>query len=110
MFINGDLTPLFLFRHHVYEAGAIERPDGKSRVTLSRDLLEKERKKDFAPGMADRFLQRTRYFTDSGVIGTRAFVAENARRFSHLFQSRHEKIPKRVSGIRGLYSLKQLTS
>jgi hypothetical protein len=55
-----------------------------------------------------RFQYRTRYFTDSGIIETKAFVAENYQRFKHLFQSKHEKTPKRITGIDGLYSLKRL--
>ncbi|MFH0725916.1 MAG: hypothetical protein V2B19_06130 [Pseudomonadota bacterium] len=51
----------------------------------------------------------TRYFTDSGIIGTKAFVAENYLRFKHLFQSKPEKKPKPVTGIDGMYSLKRLS-
>jgi len=98
------------YRRYVYEAGAVERHDGKKGKTLDQVLVEKEREKDFVPTATDRFLRRTRYFTDSGIIGTRAFVAEQGRNFRHLFQCRHEKIPKRVEGIHGLYSLKRLTS
>ena len=98
------------YRRYVYEAGAVEKHDGKRAKTLDQGLVEKERENDFVPTATDRFLRRTRYFTDSGVIGTRAFVAEKARNFRHLFQARHEKIPKRVEGLNGFYSLKRLTS
>jgi len=33
------------------------------------------------------FDYRTRYFSDSGIIGTREFVAVNYKRFKHIFQS-----------------------
>ncbi|MFH1165486.1 MAG: hypothetical protein V1852_15775 [Pseudomonadota bacterium] len=49
-------------------------------------------------------------FTDSGIIGTKAFVAENYQRFKHLLQSKHEKTPKLITGIDGLYSLKRLSN
>jgi hypothetical protein len=39
---------------------------------------------------------------------TAAFIAENYQRFKHLFGSKHEKKPKPVTGINGLYSLKRL--
>jgi hypothetical protein len=41
---------------------------------------------------------RTRYFTNSGVIGSREFGAENYHRFRHLFYSKHEKRPKPIKG------------
>ena len=51
---------------------------------------------------------RTRYFTDSGIIGTKEFVSGNYRRFKDLFMSRKDKIPKPVAGLDGVYSLKRL--
>ena len=54
------------------------------------------------------YLIRTRYFTDSGIIGTKAFVASHYQRFKHLFQSKRDKIPRRVNGLGGIYSLKRL--
>jgi hypothetical protein len=57
----------------------------------------------------DRFRYRTRYFTDSGIIGSKEFVAENYQRFKHLFYSKHEKKPKPIKGLEGVYSLKRLS-
>ena len=54
------------------------------------------------------FDYRTRYFSDSGIIGTKEFVAINYRRFKHIFQSKHEKKPKPIKGLDGVYSLKRL--
>jgi hypothetical protein len=51
---------------------------------------------------------RTRYFTDSGIIGSKEFVAENYQRFKHLFHSKHKKKPKPIKGLDGIYSLKRL--
>jgi len=51
---------------------------------------------------------RTRYFTDSGIIGSKEFVSENYQRFKDVFMSKREKIPKRVVGLDGVYSLKRL--
>jgi len=47
--------------------------------------------------------------SDSGIIGTREFVKKNYQRFNHIFHSKNEKIPKRISGLNGVYSLKRLT-
>ena len=56
-----------------------------------------------------RFRYRTRYFTDSGIISTKEFVSENYQRFKDLFMSKREKVPRRVAGLDGFYSLKRLT-
>jgi hypothetical protein len=77
---------------------------------IEQGLLEKERNKNYEMMRTDRFRSRTRYFTDSGIIGTKLFVAENFRRFKHLFQNCREKTPKPIKGLDGLYSLKRLTS
>jgi putative transposase len=52
---------------------------------------------------------RTRYFTDSGIIGSKAFVSSQYQRFRHLFASKNEKIPKPISGLSGVYSMKRLS-
>jgi hypothetical protein len=69
--------------------------------------MEKERKKAFKISRVDRFRYRTRYFTDSGIIGTKEFVSANYQRFKDIFMSKKEKIPKAVSGLEGIYSLKK---
>jgi hypothetical protein len=51
---------------------------------------------------------RTRYFTDSGIIGSKEFVSLNYQRFKGLFQSIHEKKLKQIKGLDGVYSLKRL--
>ena len=49
------------YREYVYEKGSLSG-------------IEKERSKGFEIKPFDRFRYRTRYFTDSGVIGTKVFV------------------------------------
>ena len=63
----------------------------------------------FEINRASRFRYRTRYFTDSGIIGTKEFVSSNYQRFKHLFHSKHEKKPKPIKGLDGMYSLKRLS-
>ncbi|MBA4369539.1 MAG: hypothetical protein C0403_18080, partial [Desulfobacterium sp.] len=84
------------YREFVYESGAINTQKGRQ---IDPGLLKNERKKKFQITRADRFQNRTRYFTDSGIIGSKEFVRQNYQRFQHLFQSRNEKIPKSVSGL-----------
>ena len=55
----------------------------------------------------DRFLYRTRYFTDSGIIGTKAFVENQYLLFQHHFSCKKKKIPKSIQGLQGIYSLKR---
>jgi len=98
------------YRRYVYEAGALARSDGKSSQVIGKDIVNIEREKNFEITRTDRFMNRTRYFTDSGIIGTKAFVAENYQQFKHMFQSRHEKTPRSIKGLDGLYSLKRLSS
>ena len=97
------------YREYVYETGAI-LPSNKPYVkTIKAKTAEKERKKDFEISRADRFLYRTRYFTDSGIIGSREYVSVTYQQFKHLFQSKHEKKPKSVKGLDGVFSLKRLS-
>ena len=93
------------YRKFMYETGAI---DGGKGVRIGREILEEERKKGYNIDRMDRFKLRTRYFSDSGIIGTKEFVAKNYQRIKHLFQSRNEKIPRRINGLDGIYSLKRL--
>jgi len=71
-------------------------------------VVEKERKKVFKISRVDRFRYRTRYFSDSGIIGTKEFVSINYKRFKDIFMSKREKVPKAVAGLDGVYSLKRL--
>ena len=97
------------YRRYVYEAGAVNRPEkGKVKV-IDPKVLKKERIRGFEFSRSDRFRYRTRYFTDSGVIGSKEFVAKTYVRFKHLFHSKNEKKPKPVQGLSGMYSLKRLS-
>jgi len=97
------------YRRFVYEAGAIDRPDKMHAKVIDAKVVAKERKKNFEISRISRFRYRTRYFTDSGIIGSKEFVAENYQRFRHLFHSKHEKKPKPIKGLDGMYSLKRLS-
>jgi hypothetical protein len=83
------------YRRFVYEKGSIEG-------------LEKERQQGFEIDGIDRFRYRTRYFTDSGTIGTKAFVSRYYRVFKDHFSSKREKGPKAVAGLSGIYAVKRL--
>jgi len=97
------------YRRYVYEAGALNRPDKMQAKAIDDKVVAKERKKDFEISRITRFRYRTRYFTDSGIIGSKEFVSANYRRFKHLFYSKHDKKPRPIKGLEGIYSLKRLS-
>jgi REP element-mobilizing transposase RayT len=107
--VKGIKERIRRYRRYVYDAGAISRYDKMQAKVIDDKVLAKERKKEFEISRIDRFRYRTRYFTDSGIIGSKEFVAENYQRFKHLFYSKHEKKPKPVKGLDGMYSLKRLS-
>ena len=94
------------YRRFLYEAGAIDRGKG---TTIDEKTVAAERNKDFNLARTRRFLYRTRYFTDSGIIGTRDFVRLTYNRVKEKYDAKREKTPKPISGLGGIYSLKRLT-
>jgi putative transposase len=84
------------FRRFVYQKGGLE-------------VLDKGCKRDLEVGKVDRFLFRTSYFTDSGIIGSKAYVSNLYRAFKYQFSAKRGKVPKRISGLEGIYSLKRLS-
>lgn len=98
-----------LYRRYMYEAGSIDRPEKDKLKVIDPWMLQKERQKDFKITQASRLRYRTRYFTDSGIIGSKEFVSTHYQRFKHLFRSKNEKIPKPIQGFCGIYSLKRLS-
>jgi len=97
------------YRRYVYEAGALDRPDRNMAKVIDIDIIENERQKNFEISRLDRFMYRTRYFSDSGIIGTKEFVSEKYQRFKDVFMSKREKVPKSIAGLDGIYSLKRLS-
>ena len=107
--VNSEKERIRRYRKYMYEAGAVDHPEkGKTKVIGDR-ILEKERKRKFELSRNDRFRYRTRYFTDSGIIGSKEFVSENYQRFKNIFSSKHEQKPKPIKGLDGMYSLKRLS-
>lgn len=104
--VNNDIQRLTYYRKFVYEKGSISPGKG---VKIDSEVLDQERNKGFAVGIKDRFRYRTRYFTDSGIIGTKEFVYRCYLKFKDYFSSRHEKRPRPVAGLKGIYSLKRLS-
>jgi putative transposase len=81
----------------------------RHQKTIRAKIVTMERKRNFEISRKDRFLYRTRHFTDSGIIGSKEFVAVTYQQFKHLFRSHQEKKPKPVKGLDGVFSLKRLS-
>jgi REP element-mobilizing transposase RayT len=107
--VRSEKERIRRYRRYVYEAGAVNRPEKSKAKVIGDRILEKERKREFELSRSDRFRYRTRYFTDSGVVGSKEFVLKTYRRFKHHFNSKNEKKPKPVKGLSGVYSLKRLS-
>ena len=107
--VKSEKERIIRYRRYVYEAGAISRPDKMQAKVIDDKVVAKERKNEFEISRTNRFRYRTRYFTDSGIIGSKEFVYSNYQRFKHLFYSKHEKKPKPIKGLDGIYSLKRLS-
>jgi len=93
------------YREFLYEKGGIETVKG---VSIAEAVIKKERDKDYKLTSIDRLRFQTRYFTDSGIIGTKSFVSHYYGMFKGCFNTSNEKKPKKISGLDGIYSLKRL--
>ncbi len=78
-------------------------------IAIKQEVVQKERSRDFKITRPMRFRYRTRYFTDSGIIGTKEFVLTTNGRFKAIYPGVREKRPKAISGLDGMYSLKRLS-
>ena len=63
------------YRRYVYKAGALSWPEKGNINVIEDKVVEKERSREFDLSKSDRFQYRTRYFTDSGIIGSKQFVS-----------------------------------
>jgi len=97
------------YRRYMYHAGSIDHPEKEKIKVINPRLLKQEKSKDFKINQASRLRYRTRYFTDSGIIGSKDFVLTHYQKFKHLFKSKNEKKPKPIQGLSGIYSLKRLS-
>ena len=96
------------YRKFMYEKGGVEIRDRRPGIRDQEKEGEKKIK-NYEISAIDRFRYRTRYFTDSGIIGSKAFVDRVYQQFKDNFTSKHEKRPKAIQGLDGMYSLKRLS-
>jgi hypothetical protein len=106
--LNSEKERIIRYRRYVYEAGSLNQTGKTPPRVIKNKVLEKERQKGFKLSRSDRFNYRTRYFTDSGIIGSKEFVSDHYRKFKDYFKSKNEKVPRPVAGLDGIFSLKRL--
>ena len=110
--VMDDKERLRQYRKFLYETGAVKvkiESQKERKNAIETSIVEKERKMGFQLSRIKRFKYRTRYFTDSGIIGSKAFVQGTYQKVKQTFQAKRDKIPKPISGLAGMYSLKRLT-
>jgi hypothetical protein len=93
------------YREFVYETGAVDAGKG---ATIDANIVNTERKRNYRIRRVDRFMNRTRYFTDAGIIGSKEFVGEVFDQVKHLLRSKDERRVTPVGGVEGVYSMKRL--
>jgi hypothetical protein len=93
------------YRRYVYEAGAVHR---EKSVCIDRQTMNKERKRGYEMQRYERFQLRTRFFTESGILGSKEFVESHFRLFKHVFQTDNDRKAMKIKGLQGIYSMKRL--
>ena len=93
------------YREFVYETGAVNA--GKGAV-IDPKIVKQERKKKYELTRQDRFLYRSRYFTDAGIIGSKDFVKSMFDKFKHLLNCKPVRKFTPIGGVEGVYSMKRL--
>ena len=82
------------YRRYLYVAGALDRSGKPSAGVIDNSILGKEQKNNFELKRVRRFRYRTRYFTDSGIIGTKEFVSMNYHRFKNIYIRNERRYPR----------------
>jgi putative transposase len=93
------------YRNFVYDVGSLKTDNGKR---IDPQIVATEAEKQFSLTSTDRFLSRTRYFTDSGIIGSKEFVRQFWLQLK-AEEDNPDKQPVRVLGLAGMFSLKRLS-
>ncbi|MCG8473381.1 MAG: hypothetical protein MI742_16200 [Desulfobacterales bacterium] len=102
----GEKERFRAYRAFLYHAGGVDK---KGRGKLSGRVLLDAALNDYEMGSLQIFRFRCRYFTDSGAIGSKAFVDKVFSRFKERFGWTRVRKPKHVKGEYGFYSLKRLS-
>ncbi len=104
-FITQEVSPLQAYRRYVYEVGSVKRPDGKRAIPERISMGESNRRYRISNISLFRF--RSRYFTESVVLGSRGFVQEVYGKLQPYLKTRIDRDPVKITGAAGLYSMKR---
>jgi len=96
--VGNPKERLRLYRKFVYARGGVDT--GKGKILDGVPL----------PETVERFIQRTRFFTDAGIIGSKEFVRQDFEHFRDIIQPNRERRPHRIQGLDQIFSLKRLGS
>ncbi len=99
--IHESAERLVIYRRFLYETGALESAKGPS---IETDVVERARANGYEYTRRDRFALRTRWYTDSGAIGSKEFVSNILRRFAQ----NKDRSPQEIEGLE-FFSMKRLT-
>ncbi len=105
--VDWDIEPgterLRLYREYVYRSGALDSLKGKA---MDERIVERASSTNFHYTPTDRLRMRTRWFTDSAILGSRAFIAHLGQQLGLASESRR---PKRIPGGDDMYSFRRLS-
>ncbi len=96
----NEAERLRLYRQFLYETGAVDTGKG---AALPAEIVEKAKDENYVYSRRDRFILRTRWFTESGVIGSQEFVNSILGRFVSSTQRRRK--PQNIDEL-AFYALK----
>ncbi|WP_027184485.1 transposase [Desulfovibrio inopinatus] len=85
---------LRLYRRFLYEHGQEASPKGPG---ISTRLVEESAKSGYEYSVTDRLRLRSRWFTDSGILGSQAFITELIQKFDCI--KNRVKSPKEIDGL-----------
>lgn len=102
---SGETSLINSYRRFVYEVGSLERRDGKRQIPQS--IVEQETDSNYQMKKSILFRYRSRYFTDSVVLGSRGFVKEVYLKLQPCLQTRRNRNPVKVDGAPSLFSMRR---
>ncbi|WP_457570507.1 hypothetical protein [Desulfovulcanus sp.] len=94
-----------LYRTFVYENGGLET---NKKCPIDKEIVKKERARDYELSRMEIFRYRTRYFTEGAIIGSKEFVSSGFERFKKLIKCKGKRQPRKIAGIDGIYSFRLL--
>ncbi len=90
----NSTSRLRLYRRFLYENGALDTHKGPG---ISSEIIRKSAHSDYDYSLTDRLRLRSRWFTDSGIIGSQQFIADMMQKLG--FNKQDTTRPKALDGL-----------